>query len=514
MRAPAHGRALGPYNQGVLISEDLMRRLIPLLALAFAVPGLRAQEDPKSELLRRIDQAIEEHSKRMRAELLESVRGELRGQAEPKRPVASPPPAAGALDAAKALVTVDLLKKHASFLASDELEGRAAGYPGNEKASEYIAGVFKDAGLKPAGDAGTYFQKFKVAGRDTRNVVALLEGADAVLKKEYVVVGAHFDHVGTAAQEDFGRLGGRGEDKIWNGADDNGSGTTTLLGVARAFGEGKLRPRRSVVFIAFSGEEAGLIGSRWYTNHPIGTIAQHAFMLNLDMVGRNPTRPMEIHGVGSGEGGVVRKVVEQAVEASGLKATLNDGVKLVGGDSDHSSFEAKKVPYAFFFSGFHADYHRPSDHPDKLAYDNMVKVAHTAVHILLGVADLGERPRFVATSKPRLNLPDFQDPSAPPPRRMGVTVQELDEKECDALKLEKTQGGLRVDAVQAGGPAEAAGVKAGDVILAVAGVTLPRGGTRDRLRTVLAELIKPGKEVEVVVLRNGDRFGLKANWKE
>jgi hypothetical protein len=232
------------------------------------------------------------------------------------------------------------------------------------------------------------------------------------------------------------------------------------------------------------------------------------------MVGRNPTRPIEIHGVGSGEGGVIRKVVEKAVETSGLKATLNDGVKLVGGDSDHSSFRDKKVPYAFFFSGFHADYHRPSDHPDKLAYENMVKVAHTGIHILLGMGDLDERPKFVAQGGPRIQLPDFGDPSAPPPRRMGVTVQELDEKECDALKLDAAQGGLRVDAVQAGGAAEAAGIKAGDVILGVAGVTLPRTATRDRLRQVLVDVVKPGKEVEVIVLRNGDKFGLKATWKD
>jgi hypothetical protein len=491
-----------------------MRRALALAFLALALPPLAAQDDSKAELLRKIDRAIEEQSARLRAELLESVRAELRGQAGAARPAPVPAAPAGAVERAKGLVTVDLLKKHASFLASDDLEGRAAGYPGNDKAAEYIAGVMKEAGLKPAGDAGTYFQKFRVAGRDTRNVVGLVEGSDPVLRREYVVAGAHFDHVGTAAQDDFGRLGGRGEDKIWNGADDNGSGTTTLLGIIRAFGEGKLQARRSVVFIAFSGEEAGLIGSRWYTNHPVGAIGQHAFMLNLDMVGRNPTRPIEIHGVGSGEGGAVRKVVEKAVEASGLKATLNDGVKLVGGDSDHSSFRDKKIPYAFFFSGFHADYHRPSDHPEKLAYENMVKVAHASIHILLGMGDLEERPKFVAQAGPRLNLPDFADPSAPPPRRMGVTVQELDDTECDQLKLEKAQGGLRVDAVQAGGPADQAGVKAGDVILGVAGVTLPRGGTRDRLRQVLSDVVKPGKEVEVVVLRKGDKIGLKANWKD
>ena len=117
-----------------------------------------------------------------------------------------------------------------------------------------------------------------------------------------------------------------------------------------------------------------------------------------------PTKPIEIHGVGSAEGGVIRKVVERATTAAGLKAKINDEVKLVGGDSDHTSFADKRVPYAFFFSGFHADYHRPSDHPEKLAYENMVKVATSSMDILLEMANLDEKPKFVGRAKPGFQI--------------------------------------------------------------------------------------------------------------
>jgi acetylornithine deacetylase/succinyl-diaminopimelate desuccinylase-like protein len=497
-----------------------MRRFLSLaLAACLFVPafaqapaGRQDSKERAAEILKKIEAAIQQESERSRAEILELVRQELRGAAPQAAPQARKG-LAGSIEKAKAAVTTDLLKKHATFLAGDELEGRCAGYPGADKASEYIADVFKKAGLAPAGDNGTYFQKFRLVGKDARNVIGVIQGTDPDLKNEVVVLGAHYDHVGTADQRDFGRLGGKGDDTIWNGADDNGSGTSCVLALAQAFGEGGLAARRTLVFMCFSGEEAGLVGSRYYTKNPtVGTIEKTVFMLNLDMVGRNPSKPIEIHGVGSAEGGVIKKAVEHAVAASGLKAKINEAVTLMGGDSDHSSFAAARVPFAFFFSGFHADYHRPSDHPDKLAYDNMVKVSTTSLDILLGIANADERPKFSGKTRPSFQMPEMEPP--PQTRRMGVTVQELDDADCNALKLEAAQGGLRVDAVQAGSAAEKAAVKVGDVVLSVAGVTLPRGSTRDELRKVLNDKVKPGKEVEIVVLRNGERVTLKGKWSE
>jgi hypothetical protein len=307
-------------------------------------------------------------------------------------------------------------------------------------------------------------------------------------------------------------MGGGGDHKIWNGADDNASGTTAVLGAVKAFGEGGLKPRRSVVFILFSGEEAGLIGSRWYCSHPIAPISQHVYMLNLDMVGRNPQKPMEIQGVGSSEGGAIRKIVERAAEKNGLKSKITEQVTLMGGDSDHSSFRDRKVPYTFFFSGFHRDYHRPSDSADKLSYDQLVKVSGTSIDILSEVAALDERPVWSGKQPGGLQLPDA-DP-AHPPRRLGVTVQELDDAECDALKLDAAQGALRVDAVHTASAAEAAGLRNGDHILSVAGEKLPRSGGREALRAAIQDRVKAGQEIEVVVLRKGEKVALKAKWDE
>ena len=494
-----------------------MRPFRPLslaLALLLSVPVAARQEGPDraAEILKKIDSALRQESEKTREAVLDLVRQELRGTPAPPKAEAKAPAAAAAVERAKAVLTPELLKKHAFYLASDELEGRCAGYAGCDKAAAYIADVFKKAGLKPAGDGGGWYQKFRLMGKDTQNVIGTIEGTDPELKNEVVVLGAHYDHVGTLETRDFGRMGGKGDDTIWNGADDNASGTTCVMALAQAFGQSGLAARRTIVFICFSGEEAGLGGSRYYTNHPLVPLEKHAFMLNLDMVGRNPSKPMEIHGVGSAEGGVIRKATEHAVAASGLKAKLNDAVTLVGGDSDHSSFADKRVPYAFFFSGFHADYHRPSDHPEKLAYDNMVKVAATAMDIVLEIANLDEKPRFSGRSRPSLQIPDLEP--ATPSRRLGVTVQELDDGDCDALKLAADQGGLRVDAVQAGSAAAGAGLKIGDVVLSVSGTTLPRGNTREELRRVLTDKVKPGKETEIVVLRKGERVTLKATWSD
>jgi acetylornithine deacetylase/succinyl-diaminopimelate desuccinylase-like protein len=475
--------------------------LVAVMPVLFS-PGWA--QDVEQSLLERIDRVIREETERARRELLDLVRRELAGAG------------AGTVEAANGRVTAGLLREHVEYLASDGLEGRNAGYPGNDKAAEYIADEMKKVGLGPAGDGGTYFQKFKVAGRETRNCLGVLEGSDPELRKEYVVVGAHHDHVGTADQGHWGRLGkAKGEDRIWNGADDNASGTSAVLGIARAFAEGRLRTKRSVLFMTFSGEEGGLLGSIHYTRHPLAPMDRHVFMMNLDMVGRNPDRPMEIHGVGSAEGEVLRKVVEEGVDQAGLRAKLHDKVELLGGDSDHSSFRAKRVPFVFFFSGFHADYHRVTDHADKLAYDNIAKVAHAATHILFQVANANERPKFSRRAGEGLDLPglDLEDPPKPA-RRMGVTVQELDDEECDALGLGKEQGGLRVDGVHAKGVAEAAGMKDGDVLLSLDGVTLPRGETRAKLRDVLGDKVASGKDVPVVVLRDGERTTLQARWPD
>lgn len=476
-------------------------RIAAILAAALFVPALVQSSPQESEaaVRRRVEQALAAELARLRESILDTVRQEL-GRASQTS------------DSAFALVTEDLLRKHATYLASDELEGRQAGYEGNEKAAAYIAGVMKKAGLKPVGDMDdkgnpTHFQQFKIGSLATRNCLGMLEGSDPELKKEIIVLGAHFDHLGTADNEGppFQRSDRpRDDDKIWNGADDNGSGTTTLLGLVKAFGEGGLKPKRSVLFIAFSGEEGGLLGSYYYVAHPVEPIARHVFMLNLDMVGRNPDKAMKIDGVASAEGPRLRRVVEEAVAATGLKAKVNDTVTVIGGDSDHTPFRRKGVPFIFFFSGFHADYHKVTDHSEKLAYGNMVKVARTAGRILMTLADSDEAP---AARKLEFG------PAAPARLKptLGVSVEDIAGEDRESLGLKEGESGVRVTAVGADSVARAAGIEKDDVIIRLDGKALSVG--KSDLPKIL-NAITPGKDVDVEIIRNGKRSTLRARWEK
>src|SRR5262245_27644165 len=223
------------------------------LVAALCIPALAAPQESTDAVRTRVEQALAEELARLKDSILQTIRQELG--------VSS-----GSAESALNLITEDLLRKHATYLAGDELEGRQAGYEGNRKAAAYIVGIMKEAGLKPVGDpddAGrpTFYQSFRIWKLETKNCLGLLEGSDPDLKKEILVVGAHFDHLGIADNEGPPSRRSdrpRGDDRIWNGADDNGSGTSTVLALVKAFGEGKLRPKRSILFMAFSGEEGGL----------------------------------------------------------------------------------------------------------------------------------------------------------------------------------------------------------------------------------------------------------------
>ncbi|MBI2900990.1 MAG: PDZ domain-containing protein, partial [Planctomycetes bacterium] len=171
-------------------------------------------------------------------------------------------------------------------------------------------------------------------------------------------------------------------------------------------------------------------------------------------------------------------------------------------------FKNKGVPYSFFFTDFHGDYHKPSDHADKLAYDNMVKIARTGGLILQAAADREARLRFAGG---RRVAPDDDEEPSEPPRLLGIQGQPLSDAECEKLGLAEGQGGLRVGAVSEGGVAKAAGMRKGDVVLSLGGKTLGREEPRDDLFAALAQ-VKPGVATEVVVLRDGKKTALQATW--
>jgi Zn-dependent M28 family amino/carboxypeptidase len=284
-------------------------------------------------------------------------------------------------------LTGDLIKSIHSLLASDEFEGRGPGTPGGIKATELIAKNFKEAKLKPIGkgDDGEGEGYFQPIGKGkARNCVALLEGTDDKLKDEIVVVGGHHDHLGNK---------GGGGDSIFNGADDNASGSSTVVSIARAFGEAGIKTKRSILFMTFESEEKGLVGSAYYCKNPIFPMEKHVAMVNLDMVGRNPDKPVNNWGTNTFEGDTVKDLVTKSAEKTGLNVKVHHSKGQYWSRSDQGSFSAKGVPCMFFFTGMHADYHKASDHADKVSYENMEKIGRTALLILVELANMDQVPK-------------------------------------------------------------------------------------------------------------------------
>ncbi|MGB8508299.1 MAG: M20/M25/M40 family metallo-hydrolase [Pyrinomonadaceae bacterium] len=358
------------------------------------------------------------------------------------------------------------------------------------------------------------------------NVVGVLEGSDPRLKSEAIVIGAHYDHLGHGGQ---GSLAPK-EGEIHHGADDNASGTAGLLELARLLSGERAKLRRTVVFIAFSGEEEGLLGSGYYVEHPSLPVAQTVAMINMDMIGRmKADRKLIVGGVGTAQewrgwiehenttlhawvktSGEVKVNPKPAVVATAsATAATHDATNgratppLTGGfmrrfdltlnddgygPSDHSSFYAKKIPVLFFFTGTHEDYHKPSDTADRLNYDG-------EAHILSFVRDL------VAQLEAGDNRPAYTvAKSEGAGRSIGFRVYL-----GTIPNYGEATDGLKLDGVRENSPAEKAGLKAGDRIVKLAG--------RD-VRNVydytnaLSEM-KAGQEYEVEVIRDGQPLALK-----
>ncbi len=309
------------------------------------------------------------------------------------------------LEKALDLMTVDLIKKYHSVLTTDEMDGRGAGTPGGLKATEFIANCFKEAKLKPVGKGGGgegegYFQPFTMKGKECRNCVGLLEGSDDKLKDEIIVVGGHHDHAGSKANPGGGQNGGtKGNDTIWNGADDNGSGSSMVVTLANVFALSGLKTKRSILFITFDAEEHGLVGSKNYAKSPLFDIKKHVAMINLDMIGRNPDRPVDHWGTSTFEGDTVKDLVKKASEKAGLNISIHKDLGQYWMRSDQGSFYAKDIPAMFFFTGEHADYHKITDHADKIAYDRMAQIGKTVIAILGELGTMDQVPKVVKKKK-------------------------------------------------------------------------------------------------------------------
>jgi hypothetical protein len=221
----------------------------------------------------------------------------------------------------------------------------------------------------------------------TQNVVGLIRGSDPVLRNEIVVVGGHYDHLGV------GRGVAAGQDSIYNGADDNASGTVAAMGVARVMAAAAAKPRRSVLVLAFAGEEMGLWGSRYYTDNPLFPLERTVGMINLDMVGRNSPDSLQV--IGSGQSPDLARITRQQNALVGFQ--LLD-IPAEGG-SDHMNFERHGVPAVFYHSGLHKDYHQVTDNPDRINLEKLAKASQLAFLTAWQMANDTTHYKFIETAK-------------------------------------------------------------------------------------------------------------------
>jgi hypothetical protein len=311
----------------------------------------------------------------------------------------------------------------------------------------------------------------------TANVIGILPGADPTLSKEAVVIGAHYDHLGRGGESSMApdQLG-----TIHPGADDNASGTAVLLGLLRSFAAAGGVPR-TLVFAAFSGEEMGLLGSAHYVQHPAVPIARTVAMINLDMVGRLREGRLYVGGVDSGSG--LRALVS-AVSTPGVVPQLRGDPH---GPSDHTSFYLAGRPILFLFTGAHEDYHRPSDTWDKINAEGLRLVTAFTAEVVAALARAPTAPAYV-----RIDAP----PSPPRARGRGGYGPSFGIVPGFAVEAET---GVRVAGVRPGSPADQAGVRAGDVIVRFADMTVK---TLEDLTFVLRRR-RPGDRVRVTLARDG-----------
>jgi hypothetical protein len=377
------------------------------------------------------------------------------------------------------------------FLADDALGGRLAGSDGERCAGDYLAAEFSRIGLKPGGDNGTFFQSLSLQsainphapGGTGRNVVAVLEGADSALRHEFVVVGAHYDHLGDGGVP--GSLA-PGERAIHNGADDNASGVAAMLWTAEQLAKGP-RPARSVKFIAFTGEESGLLGSAHYVSNPTAGAGPMVGMINLDMVGRLGNGTLIVYGVDTAVEWTA--LLEPAAARAGVPmATRGEGY----GPSDHTSFYLKDVPVLHFFTNTHGDYHKPSDDWARIDVTGLSKVA-------MMVRDVA---RAAADRRPALTL---RRGAGEPPRASGTASAGYGAYLGSVPDFTPVDRGVKLSGVTAGSPADKAGIRTGDVVLAI--------GTHDvadlQGMTDALRVYKPGQDVDVRVLRGTETLTLR-----
>jgi hypothetical protein len=416
------------------------------------------------------------------------------------------PPATSASRDSRTGPDTAAIRRDVEHLASAALEGRGTGTAGNDSAAAYIARRFESLRLaalpqgcpSPAGALESrcgrkYFQPFIARSAaaahaglpselPSQNVVAVLRGSDPALAGEYIVLGAHFDHLGRSAAS---ALDPDSAEAIRNGADDNASGTAAVMELARLLS--RHAPRRSVVFVTFSGEELGLLGSQRFVERSPVPLDRVVAMLNFDMVGRLRNDRVIVYGVETAT--EMRVLVDSAAAGTGLEVRgVGDGF----GPSDHSSFYVRGIPVLHFFTDLHEDYHRATDDADKVSAGGVGRVVGLAERVVRAIANRDARLTPVRVSRPA--------PVATAGRARDVYLGSIPD-----MSAPETPG-VRLTGVRPDSPADRAGLKAGDVIVEFDGKAV-----KDLYEyTDALQARKAGDIVTIVVLREGTRMTLTA----
>jgi hypothetical protein len=380
---------------------------------------------------------------------------------------------------------VDNIKTHIYYLASDKLGGRSPGTKGEKLAQKYIIAEFKKYGLQPKGTKG-FLQPFTYhvsknphdtvdtqTGKEYNgsNVIGYLDNGQPYT----IIIGAHYDHLGDGTRGNS--LDANPQGKIHHGADDNASGVAGVLELARYFTSNGVKEKYNILFMCYSAEEAGLLGSKYYTNHPTLPLDQTDCMINMDMIGRLNDSTHKVIIYGTGTSNVWEPLLKNTKSELSLKFD-SAGI----GPSDQTSFYLKDIPVLFFFTGQHSDYHKPTDVAEKINYPGEKSVIDLVAQVVDSIQNY-PKLNFQKTATKESKSNSFK-----------VTLGIMPDYSYD-------KPGLRIDGVTDNKPAQKGGIKADDVIIQLGDYPVKDiYGYMDALNK-----FKKGDETKVIVTRGGEK---------
>ncbi|WP_243473860.1 M28 family peptidase [Winogradskyella sp. MH6] len=388
------------------------------------------------------------------------------------------------------------IKEDVYFLADDKLEGRQTGTEGEKKASEYIVKRFKEIGLEAKGTEG-YLQSFSFKPKtDPHKEVEFTTNADSTITgnnvigfinnnaEKTIVIGAHYDHLGYGGEGSLYR----GEEKaVHNGADDNASGVAVMLNLAERLkvknDNAEIKDKNNYLFMSFSGEEMGLLGSNYFSKNPTIDAKSINYMINMDMVGRlKADSTLAVYGLGTSP------MFKQTIKSNNDKFKLVENESGVG-PSDHTSFYLIDVPVLHFFTGQHEDYHKPADDSEKLNYEGMNLISDYIFDIISDLDDNGELV-FRKTKNESEETPRFKV-------GLGVVPDYLYDGE-----------GMRIDGTREETPAFNAGLQKGDIVVKLGDSTITDMMSYMRALSVFEK----GDEAAITVKRGEETIDTKVNF--